>query len=95
MLPLTRAEALSAARQERKRRRKLTRHIYTDAELREIMDQTWIQGEGYGAIRGNPEFVAKYVNDPILTPEEKAALLARRVAVNLIQRLNTQPGSVR
>ncbi|MCJ1466394.1 hypothetical protein MMC07_005013 [Pseudocyphellaria aurata] len=91
-LPLASQQASFAARQERKRRRKLSRHHYTDAELRKIMDETWIHGNEYGTIKGNPEFIAQYVDDPVLSDDQKATLLARRMAVNLSERLFSQLG---
>ena len=77
---------------ERKRRRKLARHKYSDVELKEILDEMWKWQDAYGSLKGYPRVVAKYINnEPSMTLNDKARVLQNRVENNLIRRINTQP----
>lgn len=86
--------SLRMARLQRKARLQLNRHSYTDEEMRAILQEMWKSQDNCKLLRGNPEFVAKYVKAGLVSKEEEAVLLRDRVHFNLCTRLSSQEGSV-
>ncbi|MCJ1272110.1 hypothetical protein MMC22_012017 [Lobaria immixta] len=84
---------LRDARLERRRRKKLARHKYSDIELKEILDEMWKRQDAYGSLKGYPRVVTKYIkNEPSMTVSDKALVLRNRVENNLMWRISPQSG---
>jgi hypothetical protein len=81
-------------RLERRRLRNLEMHVYTDEELRDILEMMSRRQDERGELSSDPTFVRKHIPLGLVRPEQEVSLLRRRVETNLFRRLNGQPGSV-
>lgn len=75
----------------------MTRHLYSDEELREILQKMWQEQDWLGTLKNSPEFVRKYIPSGLVPPEDEATLLRDQVERNIVHRLNqseSEGGSV-
>jgi hypothetical protein len=81
-------------RLERKRRRALELHVYTDEELRDILSMMSKRQDQDGLLSSDPILVRRYIAPGLVPPGDEASLRRRQVDTNLIRRLNIQAGFI-